>query len=199
MKKLINLALAAILAFVALTKPAKAEWNYETLVFISDFLDVFWASFLGEFGVSYTYPIVYPHNGSESTPCGFSEFAHYCINTNTLHLNISEMNTLAFQVGDSAVYFALAHEYGHSVQNHLGLLHQNIPTFALELQADCLAGIFFSASDYVGIMEPGDLEEGMFTALMTGDYNYWHADHHGTPEQRVYAFTSGFFNPASCF
>lgn len=85
------------------------------------------------------------------------------------------------------------------VQQHLGLLGTGIPTPALELQADCLAGAFFAASNYVGLIEPGDLEEGMFTSLMYGDYNYWDANHHGTPKQRVQAFTTGFTTPNACF
>jgi len=48
-------------------------------------------------------------------------------------------------------------------------------------------------------MESGDLEEGMFSALMVGDYNYEDADHHGTPVQRMRAFTEGFVNPNACF
>ncbi len=43
------------------------------------------------------------------------------------------------------------------------------------------------------------LEEGMFASLMYGDYNYWDANHHGTPEQRVQAFTTGFTTPNACF
>lgn len=199
MNKLITIACITLLSCASWVKSATAAWDYATLEAISNGMDVFWESFLGELGVSYPYPTVYIHNGVEDTPCGPSELAHYCLETHTIHLNMVEMNNLAFNVGDSAAYFVLAHEYSHSVQRQLGLFNQEIPTVVLELQADCLAGILFSGMDQVGIMEKGDLEEGMFTALMFGDYAYWEDSHHGTPEERMAVFTSGFTNPATCF
>ena len=91
---------------------------------------------------------------------------------------MGKISQLAFDVGDSAVYFALAHEYSHSVQKYLGLLNQGLPTKTLELHADCLAGTFFAATKYAGVLEPGNLEEGMFSAFMHGDDKY--VVHHWT-------------------
>ena len=74
-----------------------------------------------------------------------------------------------------------------------------LPIVKIVLQADCLAGTFFAVSEEVGILEPGDLQEGTMTAMMVGDYDYEHTNHHGTPEQRGRAFLSGFNDPRSCF
>jgi predicted metalloprotease len=166
---------------------------------VSKSLDTFWGSFLKQFGIRYRYPVVYPHRRVEATPCGASELAHYCPQNNSIHLNIPQLTRLANQAGDVAAYYAVAHEYGHSVQNHFGLFRRPVPTMRLELQADCFAGIFFAAADQVGALEPGDLEEGIFTAKISGDYAYNDPEHHGSPKQRVKAFLKGFRDPRSCF
>lgn len=200
MKKLLAIGLAtAAIAFFPLAKPARAEWTESELVEISDGLDVFWGSFLGRLGVQYRYPEVYTHAEAEPTYCGVVHLAHYCPENNTIHLEMGAMSQLAYEIGDSAAYVVLAHEYGHSVQRHLGLLNQGIPTRDLELQADCLAGTFFAGAKYAEVLEPGDLEEGMFSAFNSGDYDFWHASHHGTPRQRMAAFTLGYKNAKACF
>ncbi len=199
MKKLLALGIGTAFAFFSLAKPATSEWNKSTLVLVSDGLDVFWGTFLGKLGVQYRYPVVYSHANTSPTPCGMVRLAHYCPATNTIHLEMGEMSQLAFEIGDSAAYFAVAHEYGHSVQRHMGLLNKGIPIPVLELQADCLAGTFFAATKYAGVLETGDLEEGMFSAFKHGDYQNWRANHHGTPEQRMAAFTIGFTDPRACF
>ncbi len=199
MKKQVAVGILSLSLGLFPFQPLRAAWDTPTISAISDGLDAFCGGILRRIGIRYSYPIVYPHRNVEPTPCGPSVLAHYCSGSNTIHLNMAQMQRLVNRVGDSAGYFALAHEYGHSVQRHLGLLNKNLPIVVLELQADCLAGAFFAASDKVGILEPGDLKEGAMTAMMTGDYDYHHTNHHGTPEQRGRAFLSGFNDPKSCF
>jgi len=199
MKKSLASGLIALLCLLTVVKSASAEWDYATLEVVSDALDTFWGSFFRTMKIPYRYPVVYPHQRVVRTPCGPAELAHYCPQDNTIHLNIPRMTRLANSQGDAAAYYGLAHEYGHSVQNQLGLFNQNIPLVRLELQADCLAGVFFAATDRVGILEPGDLEEGMVTAKMMGDYDYHDVQHHGTPKQRMSAFMKGFRDPRNCF
>ncbi|MGL5035129.1 MAG: neutral zinc metallopeptidase [Microcystaceae cyanobacterium] len=198
-KKAIALLLLTGLFTNAIAQPVTAEWDAATLSTVSDSLDVFWASFLRQFRIRYRYPVVYTHRRTERTPCGPSSLAHYCPQNNSIHLNIPQLTRLARQSGDVAAYYAVAHEYGHSVQNHFGLFNRRIPVVKLELQADCFAGIFFAAADNAGALEPGDLEEGVFAAKISGDYEYNDPQHHGTPKQRVNAFLKGFRNPKSCF
>jgi len=200
-QRLLSLGLPSLyfLGLLCWTTPAQAAWDYPTLKAVSQALDTFWASFLKEFGVRYRFPVVYPHKRVERTPCGPSQLAHYCPQNNSIHLNIPQLTRLARQGGDVAAYYAVAHEYGHSVQNHLGLLNPRVPVVRSELQADCLAGIFFAAADRLGALEPGDIEEGLFTARISGDYEFHDPDHHGTPKQRVKAFLKGFRHPRSCF
>lgn len=190
---------ATVITSSPFLKPAKAEWDSNTLALATNALNIVWGEFVANLGITYYYPVVYTHPGPDTTPCGPLQLAHYCASSNTIHLDMSAMNSIASNVGDAAAYSILAHEYGHSVQQHLGLLVSGIPTPTLELQADCLSGAFFAASNYAGLIESGDLEEAMFSALSSGDYNYSDANHHGTPEQRVQAFQTGFATPDACF
>jgi len=199
MKKSLVSGLIVLVFLSTFVKPASAEWDYATLKVVSEGLDTFWGSFFRAMKIPYRYPVVYPHRRVERTPCGPAELAHYCPQDNTIHLNIPRMTRLANSQGDAAAYYGLAHEYGHSVQNQLGLFDQNIPLVRLELQADCLAGVFFAATDRVGVLEPGDLEEGIVAAKTMGDYDYHDVQHHGTPKERMSAFMKGFRNPRNCF
>lgn len=199
MKKQVAVSILALSLGLFPFQSTQAAWDSPTLSAVSNGLDAFWGGILTRLGIRYRYPMVYSHRNMELTPCGPSLLAHYCPDSNTIHLNIAQMDKLVETVGDSAGFFALAHEYGHSVQKHLGILDKNLPIVVLELQADCLAGAFFAATNELGMLEPGDLKEGAMTAMMTGDYDYEHTHHHGTPEQRGRAFLSGFNDPKSCF
>lgn len=174
MKKQVALSILALSLGLFPFQPTQAAWDPPTLSAVSNGLHAFWGGILTRLGIGYAYPMVYSHRNIELTPCGPSLLAHYCADSNTIHLNMVQMDKLVERVGDSAGFFALAHEYGHSVQKHLGILDKNLPIMVLELQADCLAGAFFAATDELGILEPGDVKEGAITAMMTGDYDYEH-------------------------
>jgi len=104
--------------------------------------------------------------------------------------------------GDFAVAFIVAHEYGHQIQDELGLYQKygnTLPTMAFELQADCYAGTWAKSAADENKLEDGDVQEALDTALAVGDFS---ADegHHGTPEQRADAWNTGFSSgsPSSC-
>jgi predicted metalloprotease len=96
--------------------------------------------------------------------------------------------------GDLAVAYMVAHEYGHQVQNELGLdqRYAGLPTMAFELQADCYAGTWARSADDEHRLEQGDLQEALDSAMAVGDFDTTAPGHHGTPEQRREAFTAGF-------
>ncbi len=121
--------------------------------------------------------------------------------------------------GDFATAYITAHEYGHHVQNLLGLSRQvseatqrqpsrgNELSIRLELQADCLAGVWgASVKDQ---LDQGDLEEGLGAASAVGDDRIQMATqgrtnpeswNHGSSEDRVRWFRIGFENqdPKAC-
>ena len=106
-------------------------------------------------------------------------------------------------VGDFAVAYIVAHEYGHQIQAELGLFEQygdRVPTMAFELQADCYAGTWAKSADQENRLEDGDVQEAIDAALAVGDFQADNPGHHGTPEQRADAWNSGFEtgDPASC-
>jgi predicted metalloprotease len=106
-------------------------------------------------------------------------------------------------VGDFAVAYIVAHEYGHQIQDELGLFQrygQQLPTMAFELQADCYAGAWANSTSQEDRLEDGDMEEALDAALAVGDFDAANPGHHGTPEQRREAWLNGFESgdPGSC-
>ena len=106
-------------------------------------------------------------------------------------------------VGDFSVAYIVAHEYGHQIQDELGLFEnygQQVPTMAFELQADCYAGTWAKSANEENRLEDGDVQEALDAALAVGDFNTGAPGHHGTPEQREQAWNRGFESgdPSSC-
>jgi len=158
--------------------------------------------------------------------CGFAESASgpfYCPGDHYVYLDLGFFNELRSKFGasgDFAEAYVLAHEVGHHVQNLLGIdaqmrrLQSQNPDAAnqlsvrLELQADCLAGVWAHATNKVGRgdkglmeLEPGDLEEGLRAAASIGDDRIQRMSRgrvfpdkftHGSSEQRVTWLRRGF-------
>jgi predicted metalloprotease len=106
-------------------------------------------------------------------------------------------------MGDFAVAYIVAHEYGHEVQDELGLYDKygdSVPTMNFELQADCYAGTWANNADQRHKLEDGDVQEAIDAALAVGDFQSDNPSHHGTPEQRADAWQTGFEagDPAAC-
>ena len=106
-------------------------------------------------------------------------------------------------IGDFSVAYIVAHEYGHQVQDELGVSQnyaQQLPTMAFELQADCYAGTWAKSADRENRLEDGDVQEALDAALAVGDFDTTNPGHHGTPEQREQAWTTGFQtgDPSAC-
>lgn len=153
--------------------------------------------------------------------CGLASAAvgpFYCPGDRQVYLDLGFFEELArrFQApGDFAQAYVIAHEVGHHVQNLLGISDQvheqkgrlgeaeyNQLSVRLELQADFLAGVWaHHAQRMAGILEPGDIEEGLHAAASIGDdrlqrqaqgYVVPESFTHGTSEQRVRWFRRGF-------
>jgi uncharacterized protein len=94
--------------------------------------------------------------------------------------------------GDMGVVYVLAHEYAHNVQFEVGLLATGLPLIAIELHADCWAGVYARAKQDAGQLDTTDIDEAISTAARVGTYSYDDPEFHGTPAQRVAAFETGF-------
>jgi predicted metalloprotease len=106
-------------------------------------------------------------------------------------------------IGDFSVAYIVAHEYAHEIQDELGLFQnygQQLPTMAFELQADCYAGTWAESAYRENRLEDGDVREALDAALAVGDFDTTNPGHHGTPEQREQAWTTGFRtgDPSAC-
>jgi predicted metalloprotease len=124
-----------------------------------------------------------------SSPCGSASGAtgpFYCPGDKKVYLDTAFFATMANELGargDFAMAYVVAHEVGHHVQDVLGILGQanqlrekaskveaNDISVRIELQADCLAGIWArGVRDQFGAIEPGDFEEAVNAARRIGD------------------------------
>jgi predicted metalloprotease len=102
--------------------------------------------------------------------------------------------------GDFAVAYIVAHEYGHQIQDELGLFDGQTPTVSLELQADCFAGTWANSAAGENRVQDEDVQEALDAALAVGDFDTANPGHHGTPEQRREAWLRGFESgdPETC-
>jgi predicted metalloprotease len=103
-------------------------------------------------------------------------------------------------MGDFAVAYVVAHEYGHQIQDELGVLDEGLPTVDTELQADCYAGNWAKSAYDQDRLDDGDIQEALDAALAVGDFDTSNPGHHGTPEERKEAWTRGFESgdPSAC-
>ncbi|MDP3459999.1 MAG: neutral zinc metallopeptidase [Hyphomonas sp.] len=142
----------------------------------------------------YTPPNVVLYEQGTNTGCGFGQSAmgpFYCPSDQTVYLDLSFWQEMETKLGASGADFArayvIAHEFGHHVQTLTGASQKvreaqqaarsqeeaNQYSIALELQADCYAGVWAARAPGVSggavALEQGDMEEGMKTANAIGD------------------------------
>lgn len=185
-----------------------------------------WGEIFRSFGQTYEPPKLVMFSGVTRSACGTAQSAmgpFYCPNDRHVYLDTDFFRQIQtrFQgcrVGSKACEFSQAyvitHEVGHHVQNLLGILPKvqqmqasvdrtdaNQVQVRVELQADCLAGVWANHSQAKWkFLEPGDIEAALQTASAIGDdtlqkraqgYVVPDAFTHGSAEQRQRWFTNG--------
>jgi hypothetical protein len=169
---------------------------------VADDVQVTWEEVFAGAGRTYQPTQVVLFRGSTQTGCGLGTAQtgpFYCPADRRVYLDSSFFKELEQRFGasgDFAEAYVIAHEIGHHVQTLLGINAQvhrasqqdpsqaNALSIRLELQADCLAGVWASSADARGVLEPGDLEEGLGAAAAVGD-------------DRIQASVSGRIDPES--
>ena len=145
-----------------------------------------WTALFRQQGQQFQKPSLQFYSGSGQSGCGAAQSAmgpFYCPTDQGIYLDTSffaELQNRFHASGDFAQDYVIAHEFGHHIQNLLGVsdkVHNvqrssdeatgNQASVRLELQADCYAGVW--AAQNRDRMEPGDLEEGMTAAQAIGD------------------------------
>jgi predicted metalloprotease len=155
-------------------------------VVLADTEDTWSEIFAGE-RQAYEKPRLVLFTRATETGCGFGQAAtgpFYCPPDNTVYLDLSFFEELERMgaPGDFARAYVVAHEVGHHVQNLTGIegkvrqlrervseTEANQLSVALELQADCFAGVWGHHGAQRGLVEPGDAEEGLRAAAAIGD------------------------------
>ena len=109
----------------------------------------------------------------------------YCPADQQVYIDVLFFNQMSEELragGDFAYAYVVAHEVGHHVQNLLGIsgrvqemrqrvgeVEGNQLSVRTELQADCFAGLWAHHAGRAGVLEPGDIEEGLRAAAAIGD------------------------------
>lgn len=179
-----------------------------------------WNAVFQRAGAQYREPELVLFSGTVQSACGITGSAtgpFYCPNDQRVYLDLSFFRQLQQlgASGDFAVAYVIAHEIGHHVQNlegtlgrvrdaqrRVGQAQANELSVRTELQADCYAGIWaYYAETERDLLEAGDVQEGIDAAAAVGDdYLQQRAGRaaapesftHGTSQQRVDAFQTGF-------
>jgi predicted metalloprotease len=196
--------------------------------FVAGDVDQTWTRIFSESGQTYEPATVVLYDDAVSSRCGNTPSTvgpFYCPLDRKVYLDLPFMDELQRRLGapgDFAQAYIIAHEIGHHVQNLLGVMEDvnlaqqenpddaNELSVRLELQADCLAGVWgHSAYARGDLLDTGDLEEGLTAAAAVGDDRIQsqagqrvnpESFTHGTSEQRVTWFRKGFDNgdPTAC-
>jgi len=192
-------------------------------------VEAYWAEQLPlSFDVQYEPTDTVFFTGFTNTGCGQASSQtgpFYCPLDNLVYFDLDFLVQLQDQLGatgDLAAQYIVAHEYGHHIQNVLGInaqMHeaqQNDPdranqySIALELQADCFAGAWARDVANEGKFDnPQEVDEALNAAAAVGDDRIQQQTQgrvspetwtHGSSEQRVEWFRRGFdsADPGSC-
>jgi predicted metalloprotease len=179
--------------------PAERE-RVQFVSFVLDSAQSYWQRTFAANGQDYQRARLVLYRDATNTACGYGQSASgpfYCPGDQKVYIDLAFFDDLDRRFGapgDFAQAYVLAHEIGHHVQTLLGIdrqvrqLQQSNPSVAnqaqvrMELQADCLAGMFGNEMAAMGILERGDVEEGLGAASAVGD-------------DRIQRQTQGHVNP----
>jgi len=179
-----------------------------------------WQEVFQKAGRTYEVPTLVLFSEAVRSACGFAEAAtgpFYCPMDRKVYLDLSffeELRTRFRAPGDFAQAYVIAHEVGHHVQTLLGISQQvhkyrsqlspaqaNQLSVRVELQADCLAGVWAHLAQKARhILDSADIDEGMNAASALGDdriqrraqgYVVPESFTHGSAAQRAHWFRQG--------
>ena len=200
--------------------PEETELTQFVSVVLKTTEDV-WSQQFQASGRSYAKPTLVLFRDTTDSRCGMGVAQmgpFYCPIDQKVYIDLAFFDDLKGRFrapGDFAQAYVIAHEIGHHVQTLLGITEQvmrarsqageregNALQVRMELQADCLAGLWaHHAQRQLGILEPGDIDEALNAAAAIGDDRIQKrtqghvvpdAFTHGSSEQRVTWFRRGF-------
>ena len=184
-----------------------------------------WTTLFRQAGADYEQPKLVLFTGATRSACGHAQSAmgpFYCPADRKVYIDLQFYDDLRNRFGapgDFAQAYVIAHEVGHHVQTLMGISDQvrraqgrsdkasaNQLQVRMELQADCLAGIWAHHADQARhILEQGDIAEALGAAAAIGDdrlqqqargYVVPESFTHGTSAQRSHWFKQGLASGA---
>jgi predicted metalloprotease len=190
----------------------------ELVSYVLDDVQKTWTQILSTRGVDYRHAHLVLFRDYTRSACGMAQSAtgpFYCPGDEKVYIDLGFWDDLAKFGGSTADFaqaYVIAHELGHHVQNILGTeqkvrqLDQQEPqernhlSVAVELQADCYAGVWAHSAQERNIVHPDDIQAGLSAAAAVGDDHLQKMQRgtvspetftHGTSAQRVHWFTTG--------
>ncbi len=171
--------------------------------------------------LTYQHPRLVLFRQATQSGCGVATTTvgpHYCPEDATIYLDETFFDELRSRfgadTGQVAQAYVIAHEVAHNVQNQLGVFSTPAAQtqqgmVALELQADCYAGVWAYTQARNGVFENGEINQALSAAAAVGDDHVQRTETgktnpetwtHGSSEQRVSAFTRGYQTgqPSQC-
>jgi predicted metalloprotease len=197
---------------------AREEERARFVNFVVNDVQKTWDQTFPGLGRNYTHATLVLYRDQTRSGCGFAQAQmgpFYCPTDRKVYLDMGFFDELARRFGapgDFAQAYVIAHEFGHHVQTLLGIegkvrraMEQNPSqekalSVRLELQADCLAGVWGHGTAERNILENGDVEKGLAAAAAVGDDRLQRAAGqrvnpeswtHGSARQRTEWFTRG--------
>ena len=209
-------------ATTAQSDPARDQQEQPLVQFVTFVLNDTqntWSQILPQQGVPYRHAKLVLFRDAYDSACGMAQSAtgpFYCPEDEKVYIDLGFYDELKQRFGapgEFAEAYVLAHEIGHHVQKLLGIearmraAQQQNPgaanqlSVALELQADCFAGVWGHSTEQRNLLDPGDVDSGLKAAAAVGDDRIQRMSRgtvnpetftHGSSAQRMQWFQRGF-------
>jgi predicted metalloprotease len=168
-------------------RTAKEQPEVQFVSFILDDAQKNWAQILQTEGVPYRHAKLVLFRNSTSSGCGAARAAtgpFYCPEDEKVYIDLDFFDELKSRFGAPGQFaqaYVLAHELGHHVQKLIGVeakvrqLQEQNPrngnalSVRMELQADCLAGVWSHTTEQRNLLESADVDSALGAAAAVGD------------------------------
>lgn len=200
-------------------RDASEQHEVQFVSFVLDDVQKTWAQIFSSRNQQYRHAKLVLFRDQTNAGCGTAQSAtgpFYCPEDEKVYIDLGFYDELKQRFGapgEFAQAYVLAHEIGHHVQKQLGIEgkvmrmmqeepgNKNALSVRLELQADCLAGVWGHSTEQRDILEKGEVQQGLNAAAAVGDDRLQRMSTgrvnpdsftHGSSAQRTQWFEKGF-------